>query len=153
MRIDEPYLILEDEGYQLADPPSVEDFERQLRQSLTSIAASRADAIIDRCPLDFVAYLQDIDDDVDIDGWMDELRTSIAQLDLIVLVSIEIPDRIAVARHEDRRWRQRVDQRLRSLVLDDPYGFDADTHEVHGTLDERIRQVMHLVSRSAGGTP
>jgi predicted ATPase len=60
--VDEPYHQLEEEGYELADPPSVEDFTQQLRFSIVSIVEGSADVLFDRCPLDFVAYLQAIDD-------------------------------------------------------------------------------------------
>ena len=29
--VDEPYRVLEESGYELSDPPSVEDYEQQLR--------------------------------------------------------------------------------------------------------------------------
>jgi predicted ATPase len=141
---DEPYRVLEEEGYEFADPPSVEDFERQLRHSIDTLADVGADVLLDRCPLDFVAYLQALDEEVDVD----ELRNSVALLDLVVVVPIESPDRIAVGAHEDLRLRRRVDERLRVLALDDPHGFEVATLEVSGGVDERIRQVMQAI-RSA----
>lgn len=146
--IAEPYRVLEEEGYEFSDPPSVEDFEQQLRTSLELLAAAPADALLDRCPLDFVAYIQAVDDDVDIDGWLDEIRDGIALIDLIVVVPIETPDRIVVPAHEDRRLRHRVDDRLQRLVVDDPFGFEAATVEVAGGLAERIRQVTRAMQAS-----
>lgn len=112
--VEEPYRWLEDEGHEFSDPPSAEDFERQLRRSIDSIAESSARTLFDRCPLD-----------------------PVATLDLVVLVSIETPDRITLSSHEDRRLRRRVDDRLRTLLLDDPYGFDTEVLEVAGPLDNR----------------
>ncbi len=129
---DEPYRRLEESGHEFSDPPSVEDYEQQLRTSVELIAAAPADALLDRCPLDFVAYLQAIDDDFDIDDWLDDIRGAIARLDLVVVVPIEAPDRIAVPAHEDRRLRRRVDRRLLRLALDDPFGFEAETLGVAG---------------------
>ncbi len=143
--VEEPYRLLEDEGYEFSDPPFVEDFERQLRKSIETIAAAPADALIDRCPLDFVAYLRAVDDDFDIEPWLDDIRGSIELLDLIVVVAIETPDRVPLPAHEDRRLRLRVDQQLRPLALDDPHGFEAVTVEVSGVLEERIRQVMRAM--------
>ena len=40
-------------------------------------------------------------------------------LDLIVVVSIEAPDRIRVPAHEDKRLRLAVDAQIRTLVLED----------------------------------
>jgi hypothetical protein len=143
--VEEPYWLLEEEGYELSDPPSSEDYERQLRRSIEAIADAPRDALVDRCPLDFLAYLQAIDDELDVDDWVDDVRDSIALLDLVVVIPIEIPDRIAVAAHEDRRLRRRVDERLRTLALDDPFGFDVETLEVGGDLDARVRQVVRAI--------
>lgn len=141
--IDEPYRLLEDEGYEFADPPSVEDYERQLRVSIEMLAAAPADALFDRCALDFVAYARAVDDDFDINDWLDDIRDSVARLDLLVVVPIEA--RIVLPSHEDRRLRQRVDERLRALALDDPYGFEVETLEVSGSTDERVRQVLRAM--------
>jgi hypothetical protein len=147
--IDEPYRVLEDSGYEFSDPPTIEDFEQQLRTSLDVLATAPADALLDRCPLDVVAYLQAVDDDFELDDWMDDLRDRIAMLDLIVVVPIETPDRIAVPAHEDRRLRHRVDDHLQRLVLDDPFGFDAAMVEVSGALPERVRQVTDAMQARA----
>lgn len=157
--VDEPYRWLEDEGHEFSDPPSREDFERQLRRSIDSIvdvgsgigsgAGSAARTLFDRCPLDLVAYLQALDDDFAIDDWLDEIRSAMATLDLVVLVSIETPDRIAVPSHEDRRLRRRVDSRLQTLLLDDPYGVGTEVLEVAGTLDDRVAQVMRALAARA----
>ena len=142
--VEEPYRLLEDEGYEFSDPPTAEDFERQLRCSIAAIDEAGANTLFDRCPLDFVAYLQAIDAS-DADEWLDEIRSAMETLDLIVLVSIESPDRIAVPSHEDRRLRQRVDELLRTLVLDDPHGFGVPTLDVEGTLEQRVSQVLRAL--------
>lgn len=145
---EEPYRLLEDEGHELADPPSVDDFELQLRRSIELLAEARTDILFDRCPLDFVAYLKALDDDFDVEPWLDELRESLRTLDLLVLVPIEAPDRIAIPAHEDRRLRCRVDELLAAMALDDAYGVDVATLEVTGGVDERIGQVMRALRAS-----
>lgn len=139
--VDEPYRLLEDEGHDFADPPAAEDFELQLRRALREVAASGPRTLFDRSPLDLVAYLQALDEEVDVD----DVRAAVEALDLIVVVSIESPDRIAVPAHEDRRLRRRVDERLRHLALDDPYGFGVETVEVAGAVDARVQQVMAAI--------
>ena len=57
--IDEPYLLLQEEGYEFSNPPSVVDFELQLKRSIRAIEESRDNTIFDRCPLDCVAYTLD----------------------------------------------------------------------------------------------
>jgi predicted ATPase len=143
--VDEPYRVLEDEGYDFSDPPGTEDFERQLRQSLTAIATSGQRTLFDRCPLDLVAYLQELDGELELDDWLDDLRAGMETLDMVVLLSIETPDRVPIESREDKWLRQRVDERLRALVLDDPYEFDMMTVEVFGDIDARVRQVMHAM--------
>lgn len=143
--IEEPYRVLEDEGYEFADPPTSEDFEAQLRRSFELIAEAPANALIDRSPLDLVAYLQALDDELELDDWMDDLRTAMAAIDLVVVVPIEAPDRIAVPSHEDARLRQRVDARIQSLVLDDALGLGATCIEATGTLGERVQQVLRAI--------
>lgn len=148
-RVDEPYRWLEDEGHEFSDPPSTEDFERQLRRSIDLITESGGRTLFDRCPLDLVAYLQATDEDFAIDDWLDEIRSGMAMLDLVVLVAIETPDRIAVPSHEDRRLRRRVDDRLQTLLLDDPHGLGTEILEVAGTLDHRVAQVMRALAARA----
>ena len=140
--VDEPYRVLEEAGYDFADPPSVEDYEEQLRTSIELLGDVPADALFDRCPLDVIAYLQALDN-FDIDDWLDDIRDAMARIDLLVVVPIE--DRIPVPAHEDRRLRRRVDERLQRLVLDDPFGFEVATVEVSGSLAERVEQVARAM--------
>ncbi len=143
--VEEPYRLLEEEGYEFADPPSQEDFEAQLRRSIEAVAAAPAWALFDRCPLDLVAYLRALDPDYDASGWLPELREAMASIDRVVVLSIETPDRIAIPSSEDRHLRLAVDELIRTLVLDDAYGLDVVAVEVQGSLDERIRQVMRAL--------
>ena len=141
---EEPYRLLEEDGYEFADPPTVEDFERQLELSREILASAPANVLLDRCSLDFIAYMQAKGEDVDVD----DLRDEIASLDLIVVVPIETPDRIALPAHEDRRLRRLVDEHLRRLVVDDPHGFEANVLEVSGGLEDRIRQVTRAMQNA-----
>jgi hypothetical protein len=143
--VEEPYRLLEEEGYEFSDPPSPEDFERQLRSSIDAIAAAPAEVLVDRCPLDFVAYLDAIGADFDLESWLPEIRDCLESLDLLVVVSIEVPDRIVVLSHEDRRLRRDVDDRLRTLALEDAHEFGTLTVEVSGTLEDRVREVMRAM--------
>ena len=127
--VDEPYRVLEEAG-------TTSPIHRPSRITKSScgprfelVTNAPADALLDRCPLDFVAYLQAVDEDGD--DWLDDIRDAMARLDLVVVVPIE--DRIPVAAHEDRQLRRRVDERLQRLVLDDPFGFDTPTLEVSGS--------------------
>ena len=148
--VPEPYHQLEEEGYEHADPPSIEDFEAQLERSIASFEGGERDALFDRCPADVLAYLftHADRDGFDPDGWIDRACEAMATLELVVFVPIEEPDRIALPSHTDRRHRLRVHKKLENLLLDDPYGFGTEVLVVEGDLESRIAQVMQRVERS-----
>src|SRR5262245_42280205 len=117
--VDEPYRLLEEEGYVFAEMPSLEDFERQLERSIESMDTDAPNRIYDRCAADIVAYLTTHDDAeaFDLEDWLPRVRSALAELDLVVFVPIEHPDRMTGA---DRvELRRRVDEELRDIVLDD----------------------------------
>lgn len=147
--VPEPYRLLEDEGHDFADPPSVEDFVAQLERSLHCLTTHDGAAIFDRMPLDLLGYLDAHEDGgtVDVDDWLSRIRAAVATLDLIVFVPIETPDRLPVAR-EERRYRARIDGALRTLVLDDPHDLGVATIEVAGAVDARVRQVLAHLNRA-----
>jgi predicted ATPase len=140
--VDEPYRLLEEEGYEASDPPTALDYVAQLRRSIAELADAGRDVLFDRCPADFVGYLRAIDGDAEADDWLDEIRAAMATLDLVVLVPIEAPDRIAVAASEDRRLRREVDELLQDLLLDDGLGVAANIVAVRGDVDARVGQVL-----------
>ena len=146
--IPEPYYQLEDDGYDFEDPPSLEDFERQLERSLTSLGEGTPDVVFDRCPLDLVAYLQTHRQRAgfDIDDWRPRIREAMATLDLVVFVPVETPDRLPVDLRE-QRLRARVDGALRELVLDDALDLGVETLEVRGAVEARLRQALAHLAR------
>ena len=143
---DEPYVELEERGYEFADPPSAEDFEAQLRHAIATLRIDARDALFDRTPLDFVGYLRAIDAELDLDELQPALARAMATLDLVVLVAIESPDRIAPPASEDRRLRRRADGAIVSLFLDDPLELAVPVLEVRGDPDSRVRQVMRALA-------
>lgn len=140
--VDEPYHLLEEEGHEFAEVPTVEDFELQLERSIECVAEEEGDVLFDRCPVDFLAYLltHDDADAFDLGDWLPRVRDAIAALDLIVYVPIEDPDRIA--RSPDAEWRHRVDEQLRAILLDDPWDLAPSVLEVTGAPHDRARQVL-----------
>jgi len=141
----EPYHLLQDEGHEFCDPPTVADFEHQLQRSIAVVSAARSDALIDRCPLDFVAYLRVLDEDFEPEPWMDAIERAMAALDLVVVVAIEGPDRIRLPAGEDARLRRAVDEQIRTLVLDDAFELGFATMEVDGDVNTRARQVLRAL--------
>ena len=143
--IDEPYRLLEEDGHEIADPPSADDYELQLQRSVEELADEAPNLIFDRCPVDFIAYLQAIDAAPDPDDAADEIREAMTSLDLIVFVSIEDPDRIEVPPFEDLVLRDDVDHRLRALLVNGPFAFGVRVLEVSGSPDARCAQVVRAV--------
>jgi energy-coupling factor transporter ATP-binding protein EcfA2 len=89
--VDEPYYLLEEEGYECSETPSVEDFEAQLERSLATLEEGERNVLFDRCPADIFAYLFAHDDAgaFDADEWLDRTREAMQTLDLVVFVPIE----------------------------------------------------------------
>jgi predicted ATPase len=145
--VEEPYYLLEEEGYVFAHPPSVEDFERQLERSLTSLEARESNVIFDRCPADFLGYLLSHPDAeaFELETWLPRVRAAVETLDLIVFVPIEGRDRIALPRAQDPHFRIQVDEGLSEILLENSLGFDVEVLQVTGAPRERLRQVLaHL---------
>lgn len=143
----EPYELLEEDGYECAAPPSLEDFEAQLERSLTALDDAGRDVLFDRCPADLLAYLlaHDDADGFDADAWIDRIRDAMQTLDLVVFVPIEDPDRIALAAHEDRGYRRAVHDELHRLLVEDALDFEVDVVTVDGDLRARVDQVLARV--------
>lgn len=146
--VDEPYHLLEEEGYEFEAMPSVEDFELQLERSLESMADRGRDRLFDRCPADLLAYLISHPDAgrYDVKPWLPRVRDALQGLDLIVLVPIETPDRIRVSDPEDADLRQSVDEELRDILLGDRWDFGVEAMEVTGSVRERARRVLSYLA-------
>lgn len=60
--VDEPYYLLEEEGYEFGFPPSLDDYRALLERSVQSLSApSRHGIVFDRTPLDYLAYMATIE--------------------------------------------------------------------------------------------
>lgn len=137
----EPYVLLEEDGYELGHSPTVEDFEQQLRRSLDVIASTPANALFDRCPLDFLAYLRALD--ADVEDWLPDVRDAMSEIDLVVVLSIEA--RIAVSADEDPALRRRVDELVTAIVLEDAYDLELEVLAPTSSLDARVREVLAAI--------
>lgn len=155
VRVDEPYLRMEEDGHEFSHPPSLEDFEAQLEHSIEALCEVRKHALFDRCPLDFLAYaaVHEDADAFDLDGWLPEVRAALETLDLIVFVPIEAKDRIVFSPDADEEdSRGRVDEKLRELLLDDPFELDVEVLEVAGSAQSRARAVLERIRRGSGAS-
>lgn len=149
--VEEPYYLLEEEGYECPHPPSVEDFEEQMKRSVLAIKESKKNTIFDRCPLDCLAYamtiaeISPLEDEVDIEIWTEMMQEAIALLDLIVYVPIE--KRVLVPEDQDFELRDGMDATLQELILEDSLEIldGIEIIEVTGSLENRAKIVLsHL---------
>lgn len=157
--IDEPYHLLEEDGYEFAESPSIEDFGAQLERSLETIEEGESDVLFDRSPADILGYLLAHDDaaSFDADDWLDRIQDAMQTLDLVVFVPVEEADRIALPAHEDRDLRLEVHQKLEELIVERALGFDTEVLVVQGDVRSRVQMVLARVEelaarkRSRGG--
>ena len=87
----EPYAVMvEDYGEEFSAEPCVEDFLRQLEFNLEHLGqhASGENVIFERCPLDFLAYINALDSSVS-DALMERISEAMQQLDLIVYLPLD----------------------------------------------------------------
>jgi predicted ATPase len=147
--VEEPYHLMEEEGYEFSDPPTIEDFEAQLDRSIAAVLEAEPDVLFDRCPVDLLGYLaaHDDSDAFDLDEWLPRVRQALREIDLLVFVPVEAPDRIALGASEDEGLRAAVDEALRSLLVDDPYDLGVEILEVEGPPEARAKLVMNQLRR------
>jgi predicted ATPase len=153
--VDEPYHLLEEEGYESAEEPSIEDFEAQLEKSLSALEALTAgttNVLFDRCPADILAYLLAHEESAsfDADEWLERVRDAMEMLDLIVFVPIERPDRIVLPAHDNRVYRMAVHEKLEELLLENPLAPEVDVLTVEGDMRRRVQMVMSRVEAATG---
>ncbi len=146
--VDEPYYLLQEEGHEFAEPPSAEDFELQLERSIENLNNSPPNVVFDRCPADVLGYLLTLADvdAFDLEEWLPRVQTAISKLDLLVFLPIEKPDRIVLPFSQDAEYRQRVDEKLKEIILEDPFDFEVDVLEVTGSLNTRVERVLAHIS-------
>ncbi len=142
--VEEPYILLEEQGYEFSNPPSIEDFELHLHCSIRTILESGSCTLFDRCPFDFLAYAIALGNPVDIEDWVLKMEDAIQFLDLIVFIPIESRDRIYIPPSEDSELRRNVDENLQDMLLDDSLGIleNIEILEITGSLEKRVKMVI-----------
>jgi len=148
--VDEPYHLLQEEGYEFAELPSIEDFELQLERAIENLEETTPNVIFDRCPADILGYLLSHNDAevFNLEEWLPRVQTAIKKLDLVVFLPIEEPDRIVLPVSQDAVYRKRVDDKLREVILENIFDFEVDVLEVSGNLQTRVERVLaHIPNR------
>jgi hypothetical protein len=146
---EEPYHLLEEEGYEFEFPPSLDDYRALLVRSIRSLTSSPElpGIVFDRTPLDYLAYMAAIGADPSSETTTAALRPAFAGLDLLVVVPITSEVQRVLPAAEMPELRSRMNDALLDLVHDDP--LDAWTAtpvlELEGRLDDRVDRVLAAV--------
>jgi len=155
----EPYEAITDAGAIFSDPPTVADHVEQLEHSIASLRdnADAVDVIFERCPLDFLAYIDVLgrrlgEDGFDVDASRDEIAEALAGLDLIVYLPLPADDTMTA---ELPKLQRAVDRELRTLLRDNPLGLLEDgaplTITLRGTRAERLAALDRAVEGCGTG--
>jgi AAA domain len=149
---DEPYYLLEEEGYEFGFPPSLEDYRALLARSVRSMASplSPAGVVFDRTPLDYLAYLAATGADPSKEARAAALRAAFAGLDLLVITPITAETERVLPAAEMPALRSLVNDALLDLVYDDPLSAWADIPvlELSGPLDGRLDAILAALGRA-----
>ncbi|MFC9872773.1 AAA family ATPase [Nocardia salmonicida] len=146
--VPEPYVLLEEEGYEFAYPPVAADYWVQLRYAMRLLGDPAPAVVYDRTPLDFLAYLAAIG--VDAEAGIDEtaIRTALATLDLLVIVPITTETEHVLPTPELTGLRRNVNDALLELVyVDDMLLLEnVPILELACPLDERGHAVLRALT-------
>lgn len=148
--VPEPWHLLPGDGMAFVDGPTTAEFEEQLSQSCALLLGSDGtDLIFDRCPLDFLAYLDVVSAEEGFD-WsphgrlMARIEAALRTLDLVVFLPLRQPDEIEVP-IEHARLRRRVDARLKAMLRDDDLGLremGVRLLAASGSRDQRVERIL-----------
>ena len=119
---DEPYYLLQEQGYEFGFPPSLEDYRALLACSVRSLTARRPvpGVVFDRTPLDYLAYLAAAGADPVAQAGAAALRPAFASLDLLVITPITPETERVLPAAEMPGLRLEMNDALLELVYDDP---------------------------------
>ena len=144
--VDEPYYLLEEEGYELGFPPSLEDYRALLACSARCLGSPPLlpGAVFDRTPLDYLAYMAATGADPSDEADAAALRPAFASLDLLVITLITPETEQALPAAEMPGLRSQMNDALLELVYDDPLNAwgEIPVLELSGPLDGRLSAVL-----------
>jgi AAA domain len=142
---DEPYYLLEEEGYEFGFPPTPDDYRALLARSLQSLnRPSPAGVVFDRTPLDYLAYLVATGVNAEREADAPAIRSALARLDLLVLTVITPETERTLPAPEMPELRARMNDALLDLVYANPLDAwgEVPLLELDGPLDNRLTAVL-----------
>jgi hypothetical protein len=153
--VPEPFESLSEAGVVFSDPPTVSDYLEQLEHSIETLHAHETEenVILDRCPLDFVAYLSVLgrragSQPFEAASVLEDVADAIDVLDLIIFLPLP-QDGAMEAEHP--ALQRAVDRELRTILRDDGLSLfgsgKARLITLRGTPPERLRGLQRTVAR------
>jgi len=118
---EEPYYLLLEEGYEIPDPPSLDDYQTMLEKSLELIEEEQSDDVLfDRSPVDLLAYalVSDIDNEIDKEMYFEKVSMSIENLDALFYLPIQDIDALNSFLDEYSDLREEVDVMIQEIIYD-----------------------------------
>jgi hypothetical protein len=146
VKADEPYHLLEDEGYEFGFPPSRDDYRALLASSLRSLTSppQLTGVVFDRTPLDHLAYMAATGADATREADTPSVQSALASLDLIVITVITPETERLLPTPEMPELRSAMNEALLELVYADPLDVcgDVPVLELDGPLGGRLTAVI-----------
>ena len=141
----EAYYELEEAGTVFSEIPVTDDFVVQLDYSITQVTTPGDHVIFDRCPIDMLAYVMasSESENFDFPSMYQRVQDAMNEIDLLIFVRIEEPDRVACRESDLPELRLQVNELLSDLIWD----FNIDVIEVSGSVTERRNQVLEHLSQ------
>ena len=154
---DEPYYVLEEQGYEFGFPPSLEDYRALLACSVRSLTSPPLlpGVVFDRTPLDYLAYMAATGADPSAEAGAAALRPAFASLDLLVITLITPETEQVLPTAEMRGLRAEMNDALLDLVYDDPLNAweGVPLLELGGPLDDRLDAVLAALDQPRWDRP
>ncbi len=147
---DEPYYLLLEEGYEIPDPPSLDEYRAMLEKSLELIEEEQSeDVFFDRSPVDLLAYtlVSDNYGEIDEDKHFEEVKKSIESLDALFYLPIEDIDVPNSPADEYSDLREEVDDMIDRIIYD--LAGNTPVIQLSGDLESRLATAERYI-RSAG---
>jgi AAA domain len=147
---DEPYYLLEEEGYEFAFPPSPDDYRALLARSLRILDTPPPlpGVVFDRTPLDYLAYLAAVGVDAEGEGdgeaGAPAIKSALASLDLLVITVVTPETEQTLPAPDMPELRARMNDALLELVYADPLDAwgEVPLLELDGPLENRLPAVL-----------
>ena len=144
----EPYTVLvEDLGEEFGEEPCVEDLQRQLEFNIERLDqhAAGTNVIYERCPLDFLAYIDALDQRTAA-TLVGPVAKALNNLELIVYLPLENATHLI---DEYPKLQKAVDRRLSAIFREDEFGIITNSNlvvvEATGPTARRLRLIEDAI--------